>query len=368
MRTQFGYHIILLEDRRPVEGRPAFDDSKEAIKAQLREVLGQKMMDVARKYVEDLRTKYKIAYDENNMDVFRKRVLDPSVSKTSGTLDPVFTEEQKKLVTATYKGGSVTIKDMLDKVGANAGRVDWNDKQAVKDLVNAIAEPKILEADAEGLGYYRKAQKDPEVMAERRRGVIGLLEKQEVTDKINPTEAQDRQYYESHLASFIQPELRTVREIFIKTDSTKAAKIRARALKGENFTKLAIELNEKESTQPDTGRLGPFDEKRFGLLGKTAFSLAKVGDVSNVVAVGKNFSVLQLIDIVPSRTKTFEEAQAEVKRLNRQELTDQATKDLEERSLKKYPLKLDAKVLASAWPVPAESNTPGKPDKLTREP
>jgi peptidyl-prolyl cis-trans isomerase D len=249
-------------------------------------------------------------------------------------------------------------------VGPNAQRVNWNDAQSTTDLVNAIVEPKLLEADAEKQGFFKAAQKDPDVQREKRQAVVRLLEKEEITDKINPTGDDERRFYESHLADFIQPEMRTIREIFIKEDSAKAVQVRAQALKGGDFRKLAQRYNEKESTRPDTGRLGPFDEKRFGLIGKTAFALAKPGDISAVIPIGKNFSVVALLEVIPSRTKTFEEAAVDAKRLTRQALTDERQKALEKELLDKYKLTVDGKVLASAWPLPEGASQ----DKITREP
>lgn len=365
VRTNYGYHLIKIEDRRPLQNRASFEDSKESIKGQLRQVESQKLMDQARKYVEDLHKSYNLKYNDANIEVFRKKVNDPLTAK-SQELGPAFTAEQKKLVVATHKGGQVTIDSLIAKVGPNAHRVEWNNEQTVKDLIHSIVEPKFLERDAESQGYYKKAMNEPAAKTEIRNGLIGQLEKQEVTDKIKPTDADDHRYYDTHLSAFIQPEMRTIREIFVKTDSMKAARVRDRGLKGEDFKKLAMRFNEKESTQPDTGKIGPFEEKRFGLIGKTAFTLQKPGDISAVTPTGKNFSLIQLLKIDPSRTKTFEEAQSEIKRLNRQAMTDQAMKDLEDKSLKDFKFEVDAKVLSSAWPV--DKNVPANPpsDKVGR--
>jgi len=362
VRTNYGYHLIRVEERRPIANRKSFAESKEQIKSQLHEVEGGKMMDVARAYVESLRKAAKLTYDEKNMDVFRKRLLDPTISQTQ-SLSPMFTEDQKALTVATYKGGKVTLNELIQKVAGNAGRVNWNDKQAVLDLVHAIAEPILLEKDAEKQGFYKTALKSPEVVAEKRRAITAMLEKEEITDKVSPTEADEKRFYESHLANFIQPETRVVREIFIKEDSLKAAGIRTRALKGENFAKLALRYNEKESTKPDTGRIGPFEEKRFGFIGKTAFMLKNVGDISDVLAVGTNYSVIQLLNVLPSRTKSFDEAQADVRRQTRQTMTDERRKTLEEEALQKFSLDIDAKALAAVWPI-----TEKKEDKIAREP
>lgn len=350
VRTNYGYHLILVEERRPVQGRAAFDDVKDNIKAQLKQIEGQKLMDQARIYVENLHKSYGLEYKDANIETFRKKLDDPQTPKNQD-LATVFTADQKKQVVATYKGGQVTVDSLVTKIGPNAHRVEWNNKQVVIDLINSIVEPGFLEKDAESQGYLKKAMNDPEAKSEMRQGLIGQLEKVEVSDKVRPTDADDRRFYDTHLSNFIQPEMRTVREIFVKADSMKAVRIRDRAVKGEDFKKLAMRFNEKESTQPDTGRIGPFEEKRFGLIGKTAFTLQKPGDVSPVTPSGKNFSVIQLLSIDPSRTKTFEEAQAEVKRQNRQAMTDAAMKALEEKSLKDFKYEVDAKVLASVWPV-----------------
>jgi hypothetical protein len=312
--------------------------------------------------VEKLRESRKLVYNQANLDVFRKRVLDPTVSQTQA-LGPMFTAEQKALVVATYKGGKTTVEDLIQKVGSNAARVNWNDPQSALDLVHAVVEPKFLQDDAEAKGFYRKVLRSPAAEAERRRAVTALLEKEEITDKVQPTADDERRFYETHLANFIQPEMRTVREIFFKEDSVKAVRVRERALRGEDFTRLALKFNEKESTKPDTGRLGPFEERLFGLIGKTAFALKNVGEVSGVLRIGKSFSVIQLLAILPSRTKTFEEVQADVKRQNRQTMTDDRRKALQDTVLKKFKLEFDAKVLAAVWPPPEKPE-----DKISRQP
>jgi parvulin-like peptidyl-prolyl isomerase len=354
IRTPYGYHLILVEETRPVPDRRPFEEIKSQIKAQMKESEGAKMTETAKNYLENLRKKRGLKYTDATLDMFRKRLLDPTVTKAQ-SLAPEFTEDQKNMTAATYSGGKITVSDMIEKVGSSAARVDWTDPQSTKDLVNAIAEPKFLDEDAEQQGYLKKALQDPDVSAEARRGLCGTLEAREVTDKIKPTDQDERAYYQNHLSSFIQPEQRTIREIFIKADSVKAARVRDRALKHEDFAKLTKRFNEKQSTQEQNGQLGPFEQRQFGLIGRDAFTLQKPGDVSDVIAAGKNFSVIQLLEIIPSRTKSFEEAEAEVSRQCRTQMTDAAMKALEDRLLQKYKYDVDAKVLGSVFPAAADS-------------
>lgn len=362
VRTQYGYHLVVIEDRRKVENRPPFDQDKERIKAQMREMMGEKMNETAQNYLKDLRKKHDLNYDEDALAMFRGRVNDPTVTKTE-SLDPVFTDEQKQKVAATYDDGKVTVKDLIEKIGNNAHRVSWSDPESTHDLVHAIVEPKLLEAEAAKSGLLKKAQNDQGVIEQKKQAMIRVLEKEEVTDKVAPTEQDERAWYQNHLESYILPEQRLVREIFLKEDSVKAVQIRNKALKGENFTKLAQKYNEKESTKADTGRIGPFEQKRFGLTGPAIFALAKPGDVSDVVKSGKNYSVIKLLDIIPSRTKSFEEARAQASRELRQAKTEEAQKALEAMVLNKFKFAIKEDAVARAFP---DNPQAAKPDSAKK--
>lgn len=364
IKSPYGYHLIVVEEKRPVHDRRPFEESKQKIKDQLREVEGQKLGETARKYVENLRTKNKLEYNQPVLDAFRAKMMDPTTPKNN-SVAPLFTEAEKNQTAASFKSGKITLAEMIEKLGTNAARVNWEDPQSIKDLVNAIVEPKFLDADAESQGYFKQAMNDPDIIDQKQAAIIRLLDKEEVTDKINPTEAEEKAYYQKFLANYIQPEMRTVREIFIKTDSTKAARVRDRAVKGENFKALAFRFNEKESTKADTGRMGPFELKRFGMIGKAAFDLQKVGDISTVQRLGDNFSILQLLSIAPSRTKTFEEAQKDVSREYRTAKTDEMQKALEKMCTDKFQLTIDEKKLSAVWPLISEAKVD---PKKAREP
>ncbi len=353
VESPFGWHLIWVDSTREVQGRPKFEDMKDELSSRMREAEGQKLSEKAREYVNQLHTDYSLVIDEKVTGDFVMKLQDPTMSLNK-ELGPMFTQEEKDRVAATHKLGKVTINDMIEKVGGNAYRVDWKSHQSVLDLIHAIAEPQFLEDVAQKEGFVKKAESDPEVVKQKRQAIMRLVEKVEITEKLEQSEDADKAYYEQHLQEFIQPETRTIREIFIKEDATKAKRVYDRAKGGEDFQKLAWQFNEKESTKRDSGRIGPFEEKRFGLIGKTAFQLQKKGDISEVVPIGKNFSVVQLLDVLPSRTKSWEEAKGDARRENRVARTKQLTDDLEKMLLSRYPLDIDEQKLSTMWPLPPE--------------
>ncbi|MBK6911797.1 MAG: peptidylprolyl isomerase [bacterium] len=353
VESPFGWHLIWVDSTRDVTGRPPFEEMKKDLAMRLREVESLKLGARARDFVNALHTEYSLQYDENALAMFTGKLTDPQMSLNK-ELGPMFTGDEKALVAATHKLGKITIEDMIQKVGSNAYRVDWKNPQSVHDLVNALCEPQFLEDKAGQDGYIKKAYADSNVVAQKKAAIQRMVEKVEITEKLEGSEESDKAYYERNLESFIQPETRLIREIFIKEDSAKAVRVRDRALKGEDFAKLAWQFNEKESTKRDSGRIGPFEEKRFGMIGKSAFQLGQPGAVSEVVKVGKNYSVLQLIAAYPSRTKTWDEAKGDARRENRVARTQQLQEELEKLLVSRYPLKVNDELLGSMWPLPPE--------------
>lgn len=353
VESPFGWHLIWVDSVRTIEGRKPYEEAKEEIAGRMREVEGQKLGDKARAYVTSLHDEYGLKLDEAVLAKFSTKLQDPQMTLNK-ELGPMFTAEEKAQVAGTHKLGKITVEDMILKVGANAYRVDWKNPQSVKDLAHAICEPQFLEDKAAKEGYLKKAMDDPSIVQQRKTAIMRLVEKVEITEKLEGSEEADKAYYDQHLEEFIQAETRTIREIFIKEDSSKAARVRDRALKGEDFQKLAFQFNEKESTKRDSGRIGPFEEKRFGMIGKAAFALQKKGDISEIVKVGKNYSILQLLESYPSRTKTWEEAKGDARRENRVVRTKKLTEDLEKLLLSRYPLTINEEKLSTLWPLPPE--------------
>ena len=104
--------------------------------------------------------------------------------------------------------------------------------------------------------------------------------------------------------------------------------------------------------------MGPFNSRRMGLIGTAAFELKEVGDVAGSIRVGKNWSIIQLLEIVPSRTKTFEESWVNAHRQWRIAKTEELQEALRSRLRDKFSITIYDDELAKVWPEESPKLTP----------
>ena len=200
------------------------------------------------------------------------------------------------------------------------------DEQFQSILANIKTENK-LETDAQ---FEAALKQENMTMAELRRSlerqmIISRVRQNEVLGRIAVSEQEARRYYDAHLDEFTKPGTVTLREIFVSVPgdgvtlnvgadeaaAEKAAKIRARALAGESFEKLAADLSDAPS-KSNAGLIGPLN------LGDLAPDLRKLveemkaGSVSETLRTPRGYQILKLESSTPDETMPFEQAREEI--------------------------------------------------------
>jgi len=316
IKTEKGYSIIkVVEYRNPVV-RP-YAAEKERIKQQL---LRKRTKELEQKYyefLEKLKQKYGVEYKDENIqkfvDVVTETLKDSPGEQKTKIPDPKrlfynFTGEDKKLALVIYHEGQVTIDNFIEDLNKYPmGRMpSISSKEEVVDLIDRRSLPRILlklEADDQNL------RDDPEVNKEFKNltesYILGKIKKVEVDDKINLTDELMNKYFEDHREEFKNEEKREVQEITV-SDEKLAQEIYKRAKAGENFTKLFKKYNEKKTLELKEGNLG-FITRGRQYYGKAAFEIGK-GEVAEPILIGKNFSIIKVLNIQEATYKTFDQA------------------------------------------------------------
>lgn len=139
----------------------------------------------------------------------------------------------------------------------------------------------------------------------------------EVADRIAISEAEQRAYYDTHIAEFTVPGEATVREIVLMADAgnreekrAQAEAVRAKAAApGADFAAIAQESSES-GTKAAGGLLGKIKAGDLAEdLDRLAFGLP-VGGVSSVIEAPYGFHILKVDERVDDAIKPFDEVQA----------------------------------------------------------
>jgi peptidyl-prolyl cis-trans isomerase SurA len=150
--------------------------------------------------------------------------------------------------------------------------------------------------------------------------LVDQVQRQEVGSKLSITEEEARQYYARHPEEFTESASVTLREIFIEVpadtagavnvaqDDAAKAKIedvRARALKGEDFAKLAAELSTSPS-KANGGLIGPFSQSDMSPQLLALVEKMKQGDITNPIRTAKGYQIFKLETLKGKALQPFE--------------------------------------------------------------
>jgi parvulin-like peptidyl-prolyl isomerase len=155
--------------------------------------------------------------------------------------------------------------------------------------------------------------------------LVQRVEQAEVFGKISISEDEARRYYEAHQEEFTTPAAVTMREILValpgdgKTVTVaqdaaakkKVDDLRARAIAGDNFMKLAEE-NSDAASKANAGLIGPLN------LGDLAPDLRKIvetmkpGDVTQPIRTTRGYQVFKIETLTKAETTPFEQAREQI--------------------------------------------------------
>jgi parvulin-like peptidyl-prolyl isomerase len=199
------------------------------------------------------------------------------------------------------------------------------------EVLGRIRKDNKLEDDA---AWEQALKQEGMTIAELRRNIerdllIGEVQRQDVMQKIAVTEEEGKTYYEAHKNEFTSPSMITLREIIVTVpdaaaDGTKgvnvgqdeeakakAEAVRQRALKGEDFAKMAAAESDSPS-KANGGLIGPINHDELSpALQKTLEGL-KPGSITEPVRVAKGYQILKLEAATPKVVQTYEQARDQV--------------------------------------------------------
>lgn len=205
------------------------------------------------------------------------------------------------------------VKDTMAQIETQAGgRAKLDEALAQLGMTYALLETSVIESDL--VQVFIETTIDPQIA-------------------VSPEEVAA--YYNEHPEMFQQPEQVHARHILMTTgaDATEAVKAaaqakavaaRKRALAGEDFAALAIEMSEGPSA-PQGGDLGFFARQQMvAPFAEAAFAL-EVGGISDVVETQYGYHVIKVEEKRPAKTMSLDEVRDPLTEMMRQNEGGEAT-------------------------------------------
>lgn len=337
VETQFGYHIIKVDEKREVE-RKSLDEMREQIRSQLQGKKKRELQQRAETYIEDLKL-------ENNLTLDEKALALLVQKKTQGNARlESLTGEEKSTVLVTHKAGQMTMADYLEweetipaKVRARAKDLKSIQRQIEGKLVNEF-----LVAKAKALGFHKKKETVQQVR-ERREDLMFKELNTSIEKSVKITEEDVQAYFEAHSTEYVLPQQTNIQEIMVK-DKALAENLLRRMKRGAAIAPLAEEHSERKWAAKKGGEFGFFTENQYGPLGTEAFKL-KVGEFGGPLKVQGGYSVFKVIDRQKPRPQTYEEAKPIIERKLETERKEAAFTDFVDSLKEKTPVDINTKVL-----------------------
>ncbi len=244
--------------------------------------------------------------------------LPPGDALMQQALDSII-DEKLKVQEAKKLGLEVAEENVLKAVG------DIKEKNQISDSDFEA----LLERDGSSLEDYKAIIQD-QILASR-------ITQMEMGSRSQVTDRQVRRYYNRNQKDYWEaPKVRAHHILFIIDEKTskkdillkksKAQEILRRVRTGGNFTQLAQEYSEDVSAHLG-GDIGILERGKMVKEFESAVFRLKAGEVSEIVRTAYGFHIIKCDEVIPGKTKAFDEVKEEIRARLSLEKQNNAYKD-----------------------------------------
>lgn len=338
VKSQFGWHIIKVEERREAKREP-FDKLKSRLESELR---GSKERERVKEYLDQVK-------ERANLD-FVPKALKLVISKAKEEKGKIeFTDEEKKTVLLRYKGGEWTLGRFADEL-AKAGpfrRPKFEKEEDVRNFTEMVLIQGELLIDAANREGIESTSEFKKAIRESKEGILLTKMQREFLPKdVTVSEEEIEDYYQSHQDRFkIAPQV-NLREIQVKTEE-EADEFLKRVKRGASFKSLAEEKSLRKFAAKKGGEMGYFEERRYPELFRAAWGLKKGQLAGPIKTRGNNWSIIKLIDKKKGKIRPLDEVKSQAKNQALVEKMKKVKAEWLENMRKKVKITIDEKLLES---------------------
>ncbi len=324
VESPFGFHIIKLTGQ---TAYPSFDEDKDEL---IKIFKARQYFDEYDKLVDSLIVKYKLKVNEPIVN-YVATIADTS----KGGFDiQNLPDSIKSSLLFTLPGKKVTVKDFIQMVlNQNTEETPKIKGVPFKTGMKRIAGEYLMIEDAKK--DFKNDSSFIALMKDYKNGVIIFrLQQDEVWNKINPDSVALYNYYTKNISKFQWPDRVQFTELFTLKDSL-IHHYQDLIKSGENFDSLCAKFTERRTSKVPGGHW-KLDNINHNDLYQKAWSMDTVGQFSDIYKNFGGYSIIRLDVKEPARTKTYEEAKAEVSSDYQEMRTKQLQQEYTDKLNKKF--------------------------------
>ena len=346
IESPYGFHIIRLEDRRPIKD---FEINRNA------ENLYRTKQALMRTYNDSAAVLWKNHYDRLLEDA-DYQLYEDKIAEFADTLKvmikdnpltaELFQADLRAITLAKWDDDKITVGSLLDKYRTNLARVfsDFREPVKFKAQIERITRDKLVLADAKRLGL-----DEEEVVARELNGYIEkqmerLIESREIKENVEVSDEEIKAYYDTHRNSFMRPDEIEIWEIDVQ-DKTLAEQLVARAKKGENFKTLAEKYTEDKFLKKKGGYLGFKNKTGRGSVSKAAHEAGPGGKIGGPVKYGRFWVVFKTGIKHDESVRPLDEVKKRIENLIKNEKIKEEKMDLERKLRETFTVSINEEKL-----------------------
>jgi len=346
VETMFGYHIIKVYDRREVPNYKPDRSQRNILR--IKQTLAKEHADSARvrwvRHYAGLKKKYDYVLYEDSIKYVSKMLSEKK--KVEKMIPGAFTSAQGEITFAEYKGDKITLGYLIDKYKNNMAKAfeRFADERVLKQEIDRDSMNRLVMLDAEAFGINQQPDIVKEIKKFSDQEMSRMIEQQQVTDPVNPTDEEIRNYYNNNKDSFVKGAEIEIWEIYL-TDENLAKAVAKKAKSGVDFQSLVNGYSEDTSMKKNGGYLGFKEINQRGTISREAHKLGPGGKIGGPVKYRRGWAVFKTGKKAEPRQLSFEEVKDQAKNKLTRELTVKAKSDWEASLREKYSVNINEEKL-----------------------
>ncbi|MCJ7507990.1 MAG: peptidylprolyl isomerase [candidate division Zixibacteria bacterium] len=242
VKTQFGWHIIKLEEREKAEP-PDFQSNKEGYAQQLENV---KRTELINQYLEGLKDRENFKVDSLTFNILLTKAsqLDSTTGErrvAGGIFVDIFTLQERQALLVTYRGGKMSLEDFASKFNLlppNSRTSGFVDREGLEELAYQMLLPDLLIEAARLRGIDKSKSYKKKVSDIKEAQMASKLVNEFILDTVKVTPQEIEKYYQEHKDLYFVPPQVHIQEILLGSKQ-EADELLKKIKSGADFSKIA---------------------------------------------------------------------------------------------------------------------------------